>query len=215
MEHGIKQETKTAARVFCILPILVLLGVLIAFFIHAIRDAQIDAEASRMMGKLGQVRLGLENFETLNGHPLPRLTQTKEGRTISWREQMLPYLHDFHDNQEHPELLTHDAPIWYRTDSDSSDPAWTSIVAVYDPTNAGDDSQRNWAIVAMAETGISWRSPHDITLADLAKILARRDTKRKPIAVLTASGTIGSFKDGGVATYDIAREEKLSKFLFR
>lgn len=214
MEHGIKREIKTGGKLPWVVSTFILFALLIGIWIQEVRVAQINAEASRMMGKLGQIRAILENFETVNGYPLPRLTQSNDGRMVSWREQLVPYLHDIHDNQEHPELLTHEAPDWYRVWSDSSDPTWTSIVAVYDPNNEGDGSQRNWAVVAMAETGIPWRSARDMTVAELAEILARRETHRHPIAVLSASGTIGSFRDGGVATYDIAREEKLRKFLF-
>ncbi len=214
MEHGIKP--RTAARLRWVFMVIVFIAPFIGIWIRQIRVEQIKVEGARMRGQLAQIHLALNNFETVNGHPLPRLMQSKDGTTVSWRERLIPYLYDIYDKKEHPELLTENAPIWYRSRSDSSDPTFTSIVAVYDPDNNGDNSQRNFAVVAMAETGIRWRSPQDFTLADFAKLLSQRDSSsQNPITVISASGKSLSFVDGGLVTYNLEHQEELSELLFR
>lgn len=160
-----------------------------------------EARAVSARGQLAQLRLGFENYKTIYGRTLPRVSINSLGETTSWRVSISPF---FDDKIMHSLAAQNDidtdlrsipepsaAPLQLRLPYDTSDARFTSIVAIYDETDI-DSKDPPWAIVAMTHTGIRWNEPRDLTISEFGKLIGRPYDTIQPIVVMTAKGQSGS-----------------------
>eukprot|EP00456_Euglypha_rotunda_P037678 TRINITY_DN2893_c0_g1_i13.p1 TRINITY_DN2893_c0_g1~~TRINITY_DN2893_c0_g1_i13.p1 ORF type:complete len:229 (+),score=20.00 TRINITY_DN2893_c0_g1_i13:283-969(+) len=190
---------------------------------HRSRHESQDANAR---GRLAQLQLCIENYRSVNGRALQRIYIDSQGKRTSWREKISPYFDDetmrtMVTNPERVEGLRNGdtdqfAPASLRVTFDTSNAHFTSIVAVYDELNA-DDEDAPWAIVAMTNTGVRWNEPKDLTVSEFLKRLDAPQAAKQPVAVLTASGQLGSIVNGSSLRFSLLSpgQSPLRTFLLR
>ncbi len=165
----------------------------------------LEARDANARGRLAQLQLCIDNYKSIHGRALHRIYSDRQGKRMSWREEIAPY---FDDELMRAKALNPDrnddlrkahadqiAPVSFRVSFDASNAYFTSIVAVYDEANEENDDAP-WAIAAMSNTGIRWNEPKDLTISEFLKLLDSSQAANQTIAVLTASGQLGSIVDG-------------------
>jgi prepilin-type processing-associated H-X9-DG protein len=188
MNNEQRKSSSKSSLGYAIVSVIVLLG-FAALLLPMISAARSAARRNSCNGHLKQLGIALLNYESTYKCFPPAYISDAEGKPMhSWRVLLLPYLegqklykkYDFDEpwNGPHNRQLAGEMDSIYRCPEATGDPQETSYVAVVDPETGWpgatpikirdmkDGTSKTIAIVEVANSGITWMEPRDMTLTE-------------------------------------------------